>query len=73
METASHLLAAREARTYVVRVWQSGGFMASLRRVDEETAVLFKDVASLSRYLEAEAAATRCVDPSHLPGMKGHP
>lgn len=73
MATASHLLATREARTYVVRVWHSDGFMAVLRRVDEETAMLFKDAASLSRYLEAEAEATDCPDPNHLPDMKGHP
>jgi len=55
METSHHPLAAQDSRTYVVRIWKQGGFMAALRRVDEETALRFDDAASLSRYLEAEA------------------
>jgi hypothetical protein len=57
MGTASHPPPAQDTRTYVVRVWKNGGFMAALRRVDEEKAVHFDDAASLSRYLEAESAA----------------
>jgi len=55
MGTASHLPAALDTRTYVVRIWRNGGFMAALRRVDEETAVLFDDASALTRHLEAEA------------------
>jgi len=56
METSHHSLAAQDSRTYVVRIWKQGGFMAALRRVDEEKALEFDDAGSLSRYLEAEAA-----------------
>jgi hypothetical protein len=57
MGTASPPSAAHDTRTYIVRIWKSGGFIAALRRVDEETAVQFDDAVSLSRYLEAESAA----------------
>lgn len=40
--------------------------MAALRRVDEESAVLFDDAASLSRYLEAESTAAGRRNPSPL-------
>src|SRR5262245_57897626 len=55
MGTASHRPGALDTRTYVVRVWKNGGFMAALRRVDEETAMLFDDAAALTRHLVAEA------------------
>jgi hypothetical protein len=59
MQTSHHSPAAQDSRTYVVRIWKQGGFMAALRRVDEETALKFVDAGSLSRYLEAEAAGLR--------------
>jgi hypothetical protein len=48
MGTPSNRPPALDTRTYVVRTWKGGSFMAALRRVDEETPRLFEDAVALA-------------------------
>jgi hypothetical protein len=55
----------REAAVFVVHVWRAGGegecFRASLRRVDQERALLFTRPLPLARFLERQAARADAV------------